>query len=254
MRRIPALDMHAHLATNLSARDIAGLGALVWAATRSLDEFEETLGRADDWVVWGVGCHPGLVGVQKTFDVARFEKLIESTPLVSEVGLDGKARPAMELQRRKFRDILRVLAETPRVTSIHSYAAIPALLEELEAQPIRGAVLHWWLGDPGQTANAIDLGCYFSVNAASVRHVRELSVIPLDRLLPETDHPFGDRFDGPHHRPGNVDSLEDALGRLYGLAQDELRLQIWRNLRSLLSDTSAMSFLSRPARVLMLSL
>jgi TatD DNase family protein len=245
--------MHAHLTTSLSARDIAELDAVVWAATRSPDEFEETLGRADDWVVWGVGCHPGLVGVQKAFDVARFEKLIESTPLVSEVGLDGKARPDMELQRRNFRDILRVLAETPRVTSIHSYAAIAQLLDELEAQPIRGAVLHWWLGDANQTAQAVNLGCYFSINAASVRHAREVGAIPLDRLLPETDHPLGDRFGGPDRRPGNVVSVELALGRLYGLSQVELRLQMWRNLRRLLSETGTTSLLPRRSRVVMLS-
>jgi TatD DNase family protein len=246
--------MHAHLTTSISVRDIEELGALTWAATRSLDEFEETLGRADDWVVWGVGCHPGLVGVQKAFDVARFEKLIESTPLVSEVGLDGKARPALDLQRRNFRDVLRVLAATPRITSIHSYAAIPELLKELEAQPIRGAVLHWWLGDADQTARATDLDCYFSVNAASVRHVRELSAIPLDRLLPETDHPFGDRFGGPGRRPGNVNSVELALGRFYGLTKEELRLQMWRNLRRLVLETGTASLLSRPSRTVMLAI
>ena len=45
---------------------------------------------SDDWVV-GASAATGLVGVQKAFDVTRFEKLIESTPSVSEVGLDGKA-------------------------------------------------------------------------------------------------------------------------------------------------------------------
>ena len=185
---------------------------------------------------------------------AHSQPLIESTPLVSEVGLDGKARPAMEVQRHNFREILGVLAKTPRVTSIHSYAAIPQLLEELEAQPIRGAVLHWWLGDADQTTRAVDLGCYFSANAASVRHVRELTTIPPGRLLPETDHPFGDRFGGPDGRPGNVESVELALGRLYGLSQEELRLQMWRNLGILISGTGATSLLPRPVKVFLLSL
>lgn len=93
MRRLPALDLHAHLTPNITSGDVAQLSALVWAATRSLDEFDQTQSRSDEWAIWGVGCHPGLVGVQKAFDVARFEQLIHQTPLVSEVGLDGKARP-----------------------------------------------------------------------------------------------------------------------------------------------------------------
>jgi hypothetical protein len=44
----------------------------------------------------GESAATGLVGVQKAFDVRRFEKLVESTPFVREVGLDDKARPAMD--------------------------------------------------------------------------------------------------------------------------------------------------------------
>lgn len=252
MRRLPALDLHAHLTPAISPDDVAELGALVWAATRSLDEFEQTQVRADDWVIWGVGCHPGLVGIQKAFDIVRFEKLVGRTPLVSEVGLDGKARPAMDLQRQNFRAILRVLSTTPRVTSIHSYTATAEILDELQRQPIRGAVLHWWLGDAAQTAQALELGCYFSVNPASVRHLSKLS-IPLDRLLPETDHPFGDRFGGANRRPGNVDSVEVQVGRLHGLDGDEVRIQVWRNLRTLVQDTGVTGILPRPAKVALLA-
>lgn len=252
MRNLPALDLHAHLAPTINARDIEELGALVWAATRSLDEFEQTQSRTDAWAIWGVGCHPGLVGAQKSFDEARFGQLIGRTPLVSEVGLDGKARPAMELQRRNFRAILGILATTPRVTSIHSYAATAEVLAELEAQPVHGAVLHWWLGDADQTARAVALGCYFSVNPASVRHLSKFNV-PLDRLLPETDHPFGDRFGGADRRPGNVASVELQLSRMHGQTPDELRVQMWRNLQTLVRDAGVTPLLPRSAKIALLA-
>ena len=41
--------------------------------------------RSNDWVV-GESAATGLVGVQKAFDVTRFEKLVESTPFVRELG------------------------------------------------------------------------------------------------------------------------------------------------------------------------
>jgi TatD DNase family protein len=253
MSGLPALDLHAHLMTNIGARDIAELGALVFAATRSLDEFEETLSRRDEWAVWGVGCHPGLVSAQRAFDADRFAKLIQRTPLVSEVGLDGKARTPMELQRLNFRSMLGVLADDPRIASIHSAAAVLEVLEELEAHPIRGAVLHWWTGSAEQTAQALGLGCYFSVNAASVRKMDQLDSIPLDRLLSETDHPFGDRYSGSDQRPGNVDQVELALARLHGMSKADIRLQMWRNLRALLSETKTSSQLPRSSRVTLLA-
>ena len=53
----------------------------------------------------------------------------------------------LDLQSDILSSILNELQSTPRITSLHSYAATDELLELLEATPIKGAVLHWWLGD-----------------------------------------------------------------------------------------------------------
>lgn len=254
MRRLPPIDLHAHVEADIAASDLTDLGALVFAATRSLDEAERALNRSDPWTIWGVGCHPGLVRVQKAFELDRFAHLITKTPYVSEVGLDGSSRVSLQVQRRTFEAILATLQATPRITSIHSQAATATVLACLTTQPIRGAVLHWWLGDQGQTKQALELGCSFSVNASMLKRPELVSLLPLDRLLPETDHPFGDRSAGLGRRPGNVADVEHAIGSIHGLDETAVRLAMWRNLAAQVAATKCGSLLARPTRIVLASI
>lgn len=248
MRHLRPIDLHAHVAPEISAADLIDLEALVFAATRSIDEAGKALDRQDEWTVWGVGCHPGLVGAQRAFEIGRFAALVERTPFVSEVGLDGKSRVPMALQRQRLGEILTILQSSPRITSIHSYQATAEVLAELEARPIRGAILHWWLGNESQTAKALDLGAYFSVNTSSLRHQETLRKIPLDRIFSETDHPFGDRSKKGVRRPGSVDDVELAIATLHGLSQAAVRLRLWQNLAALVGQTGTARLLSRTVR------
>lgn len=249
MKRLPPIDLHAHIEADIAASDLSELGSLIFAATRSLDEAEQALGRSDALTIWGVGCHPGLVGVQKAFDPVRFAELILKTAYVSEVGLDGTSRLPLQAQQATFDSILSTLQASPRITSIHSNAATETVLNCLTARPIHGAVLHWWLGSGDQTRRAVELGCYFSVNAAMLKRPDLLRLLPLDRVFAETDHPFGDRSAGRGRRPGNVDNVETHLARLHGLDQDEVRRVMWRNLADLARLTRCGVLLPRPVRV-----
>lgn len=249
MNRLLPIDLHAHIEADIAPTDLVDLGAVVFAATRSLDEAARVLGRSDPLTIWGVGCHPGLVGAQKAFDAQRFSSLIARTAYVGEVGLDGKSRVPMEAQRATLSAVLKELQESPRIISIHSFAATEAVLTCLSEQPVSGAVLHWWLGNAEQTRRVIDLGCYFSVNLAMVRQADLLTRIPLDRVLPETDHPFGDRSGGRGRRPGRVDDVEQALARLHQLTPEEIRQITWRNLGQLTQQTRCGMLLPRQVRV-----
>jgi len=252
--RLPPIDMHAHIEAGIAASDLAELGSLIFAATRSLDEAEQALGRSDPWTIWGVGCHPGLVGVQRAFNADRFADLVAQTGYVSEIGLDGKSRVPLAAQQASFAAILTVLQEMPRITSIHSYAATEPVLGCLAAHPIKGAVLHWWLGDGEQTQRAVELGCYFSINASILRRPELIAMLPLDRVLTETDHPFGDRSGGRTRRPGNVLRVEQAIAHLHQLDNDGVRQAMWRNLANLVHETKCGALLPRPVRVTLAAL
>ncbi len=238
----PALDLHAHIDTDIDPAELARLG-VVFVATRSLDESDAATQRQDGQTIWGVGCHPGLVGAHKAFTPERFAALITRTAFVSEVGLDGKSRVPMTTQEATLRSVLSVLDGSPRITSLHSYQASEQVIGALEARPIRGAVLHWWLGDDAQTRRAVELGCFFSVNASSVRRTDLLDLIPLDKLLTETDHPFGDRRRGAAARPGLVTTVEEALARRHRKTASAIRATMWANLAQLVSETKCAELL-----------
>ena len=55
--RLLPFDAHAHIDAGISATDVSGLEAFVFAMTRSLDEFEK-LSREDRRAVWGIGVWP----------------------------------------------------------------------------------------------------------------------------------------------------------------------------------------------------
>ena len=236
MRALPPLDLHAHVDTGIEAAELIALQAIVFAVTRSLDEAEQALKRSDGTTIWGVGCHPGLIAVQRAFDAERFQALTEATPYVGELGLDGASRVPMDKQRHTLAAALRALQQSPRITSLHSYKATSEILSLIAECPQPGLILHWWLGTESETARAVELGCYFSVNRSSARRRDLLAQIPLDRVLPETDHPFGDKGRGPR-QPGEVGQVEVALAEVHGLSTEEIRTRTWQTLASIVQET-----------------
>lgn len=249
MRRLPPLDTHAHVALDIAPFELEKLGAVVLIATRSLDEYAQVESRSDRASVWGVGCHPGLVGADRGFDPDRFATMLQSTSYVAEVGLDGASRVPRDTQRATFERIVKAVETSPRIASIHSYRATSAVLEVLRASHLRaGAVLHWWLGTPEETREAVALGCYFSVNYSMTRSPNVLRAIPRERLLVETDHPSGDRFSQSPRRPGRVEPVEAGIARALGLAPAVVRTVVWSNFAALVDDTGVESLLPAALR------
>jgi len=242
----PPLDTHAHIDVAINARDLLSLRAVIFAASRSLDESRKAIRRRprDMLTVWGLGVHPA---VKDAYDSAAFSALLDETAYVGEVGLDGKVESRLAQQREILVSILQQLQQRPRLTSIHSRGATVEIVEELERTPITGAILHWWLGDPALTERAVDLGAYFSINASGLRRRTLIDTIPLDRLLIETDHPDGNRSARAPRQPGNVSDVEEALASKHDLRPADLRAKTWQNLATLVRTTKTGELL--PPRV-----
>ncbi|MEU5908422.1 TatD family hydrolase [Micromonospora sp. NPDC047467] len=242
--RQPALDMHAHIDPAIDPADLITLPGVVFAACRTLAESDTALRRRDARVIWGAGCHPGLARNHSSFDPGWFEQLVAQTPYVSEIGLDG-SKANLPRQTATLDTILEILQQHPRLTSLHSTGAHDELLAALARRPIRGAILHWWLGTPDQTRRAVDLGCYFSMNHSAARRLSAIGEIPRERILPETDHPFGDRSAPPPRLPGNTASVETALAAHYRITPAQLRAVTWQNLSRLVTSTGCAALLNR---------
>lgn len=243
------LDAHAHIEPGIESAELAALRSCVVAVTRTLSEYATTRERTDRSVVWGAGCHPGLAREVKSFSPSRMRDAIATTPVIGEIGLDGTARTPMESQLTAVRGILKVASDTPRLLSVHSYRATDLVVRELREFRPAAAILHWWLGSPAETEAAVEAGAYFSVNTSQARSWKSLRLVPLDRLLLETDHPFGDRSESPPRRPGNLAKGESAVSATFSVSPDALRHQTWRNLKAISEKLNLVEMFPREFQV-----
>lgn len=248
MRIPPPLDTHAHVDPDIDGSELRKLGAFIFAMTRSLDEFEAVRSRSDVRTLWGVGVHPGLVWAQKAFTVERFRQLVQDAPLVGEVGLDGSSRAPIELQTATFRHVLEELQRHPRIVSVHSSGAHLRVLRELHRTPVEGVILHWWTGGAEMTEEAVRLGCYFSLPPAMMSSHDTLSLIPPNRLLSETDHPFGDRRVRGRKQPGGTGEVERRMSQRLGVDERDQRVTFWDNFARLVEQTGVGDRLGREWR------
>jgi len=189
-----------------------------------------------------LGLHPQLVSTRSA-ELLLWKELLPLVRYVGEVGLD--AGPlyyrSFELQKVVFAEQLRACADAgDKVLTIHSVRAAGTVLEMLEEYllPSRGrVVLHWFTGSYSDARLAVDLGCYFSINADMLRNERHrvtISKLPLSRLLTETDGPFTS-LGGRTAVPRDVATTVQSLAEVFKMGADELAEAIRANLARLLA-------------------
>jgi TatD DNase family protein len=237
--KYPTLDAHAHIKPTRSSKDIQGSGAVL-AVTLSLDEAEIGVPREESNILWGAGCHPRFPKAQETFDAKRFERLLEKTALVGEVGLETGSRVPLELQLKNFRSILEIVSKIPRLVSIHSFRATKLVLKELRQRPISIPVLHWWTGSADETSEAVELGCYFSIHSQVARQSKFRTRVPRQRLLLESDH---SQNDPPAAIPCRIEWVEYLVAQQYKLEVQEIRELVWQNLAAIVHKTRTRNLL-----------
>ncbi|MCJ2077663.1 TatD family hydrolase [Methylobacterium sp. E-016] len=185
-----------------------------------------------------LGLHPELAHERHT-ELPLFEGLLPETRYVGEVGLDGSPEYKLhaDVQKRVFKSILRFSSrQGGRVMSIHSRRASDEVLDCLRGEPDAGTpILHWFSGSMTQLQRAIDQGCWFSVGPPMSRSVRGRSLLaslPRDRVLTETDGPFG-QDNGRALNPSDVSGMTEALAGIWNSSVEEVSEQLAANLRRL---------------------
>lgn len=229
-RRLPPIDLHAHLAADVTTEQLAQIApSLTFAVTRNLAEAAAVRHRRDAGVIWGCGAHPGVPDALASYDDAVFRKLLDDFILVGEVGLDSKGSKPRQLE--VLDAVLTAVSERAVIISLHSAGRARELVEALERHAVGGAVLHWFTGGPELVERAVATGAYFSVNSSAKDEL--LMSLPQERVLTETDFPSTKRSGS--RLPGDVAVIEARLGQLWSMEPEVVRRQIWRNLRGLVT-------------------
>ncbi len=197
------------------------------------------LSAGDPGVHAALGIHPqALMDIDPSDDdrhLADLEGLIgRGGPVaVGECGLDGPTAGAgvpLDRQRSVLRGHLHIARKLGLPVLLHSLRAHDAMREELERDGIpSGGVLHSFSGSAEQVPPFVALGLHFSfagpVTYEAVRKpVAAARVVPLDRLLLETDAP--DQTPHPHrgtrNEPSYLPLVLEAVARALGSSPSDL--------------------------------
>jgi TatD DNase family protein len=240
------VDFHCHLDLYPDFEALVGeserLGIFTLAVTTTPQAWarNKALSSPTKCVRAALGLHPQLVA-ERWREIDLWERLLDETRYVGEVGLDAGPRyfSSMERQTEVFRRILRCCAKAgDKILSIHSVRTATKVLDLIEEEVPRGRskfVFHWFTGSIADAKRAATLGCYFSVNSqmlASDRGRALVSSLPVDRILTETDGPFTSEGNGPA-RPRDVGRAVTLLGAAKGLSPDQSADVVLRNLKAL---------------------
>jgi len=190
-----------------------------------------------------LGLHPQLIA-DRAHEIGLWEELLPRTRYVGEVGLDAGPRfyKSIEIQKQVFGHILSVCAAVRnKILTVHSVRAVKTVLDMVEQYmppPYGRIVLHWFTGTAAEARRAVDLGCYFSVNTemlANAKRAETTKLLPLNRILTETDGPFT-QTNGRPSTPSDVWIAVEALAHLHAISPADMSTTIMSNMKNLLEE------------------
>jgi TatD DNase family protein len=227
----------------------AGVKAMLVVGTGEATDFEnftrvvELAGSHDD-IYCSIGVHPHDA---KTFGSVEEEKLVQlarSSPKVigwGEIGLDYYYdHSPREVQREVFIRQIRIAGELNLPIIIHSREAddetVEILTGECNYPEFRGGIMHCFGGTPEMAQALMSLGFMISlagnVTFKKAENLRDAAkVVPLDKLLIETDCPYLTPvpFRGKRNEPMYVVETAKFLADFYEIELELLARQTTGN-------------------------
>ncbi|MGA3169535.1 MAG: TatD family hydrolase [Chthoniobacteraceae bacterium] len=244
-----------HLPEIFAALHKMGMGGAVVNGTVDGDwDAVARLAREHDWIIPSYGVHPWRVGERGKDWESLLRARLDEGGAVGEIGLDRwKEGYDFADQETVFRAQLLLAAERDAPATIHCLRAWGALWEIVrsEAAPACGFLLHAYGGPVEMVEGFAARGAYFSFSGSFLAANRErkleaFRVVPLDRLLVETDapamplppelnrHPLPAAPDGePVNHPANLAVAYEGLAKLRGLEAEKLATIVEENFRRL---------------------
>lgn len=178
----------------------------------------------------GVGHYPTETPAP---DIAALRDLAadERVVAIGEVGLDfvDTNSPPRGVQQARFDELLALAVELDLPVSVHNRGAAPEVATAIAAHPgLRGA-MHYFALEWDWAERFLGLGFYLSfaglVTRPSRIALREVvKQCPADRLLLETDSPYGQAHKRMHepNRPAYLLDTATLVAELRGISLEEL--------------------------------
>jgi TatD DNase family protein len=189
-----------------------------------------SLGHAYEEVWAGVGHHP-LEASEPDLSALRELAKDEMCVAIAEIGLDFEhvGGPYRDLQMQRLNEMFAIASELELPVGIHNRGAGNELLSTIKAHGDVRGVMHYFSLDWEWAQKFLDVGFYLSFAGLVTRPSRdELREVvrhcPADRLLLETDSPYGNsqkRMDVPN-RPAYLLDTAEVVAQLRGISVEQL--------------------------------
>ena len=250
------VDSHCHLDFPDFAEDLeavidrageAGVGLMLSINTH-LSRFEQVLAVAERFpnVYCTVGVHPHEAGVEPFADIERLIQLSQHPKVVGfgETGLDYFYEKSLrDRQQDSFRAHIAAARATGLPVIVHTRDAdddMTAILVEEMGKGAFAGLIHCFTSGPQLAEIALKLGLYISVSGIVTFKKSEdlrtnISGVPLDRLLVETDCPYlaPMPFRGKRNEPAYVAHTAAKVAEVKGVSSAALALATTENFLNL---------------------
>ena len=181
--------------------------------------------------VWaGVGHHPLEISEP---DLGAMRQLAKDEMVVTigEIGLDFEhiGGPHKDLQVQRLNELFAIATDLDLPVSVHNRGAAHELLAAIHAHSRIRGVMHYFALDWDWAQRFLDVGFYLSFAGLITRPSREglrevVRHCPADRLLLETDSPYGNsqKRMGEPNRPAYLIDTAELVADLRGISLEQL--------------------------------
>ena len=187
-----------------------------------------------DFIFAAVGIHPHDAGDAGEAALLELAKLCDNPRVVAigEMGLDYyRNLSPRDIQQEMFRQQIHLAKSLHKPIIVHDREAHGDVMDILKEEDARsaGGVLHCFSGSIEMAKECINMGFYISfagpVTFKNARKACEVAaVVPIDRLLIETDAPYltPEPYRGKRNESAYVAFVAERIAELRGIRVEEL--------------------------------
>lgn len=185
------------------------------------------------YIKFALGFHPLNADLKKK-NLDDFIYLLPQTEYVGEIGLDFSKKVGIpkEKQVEYFDRIVEVCSKDNKIMSVHIKDAEKEALQIFNKWRPKRCILHWYTGSMQVQQEFIKKGCYFSINASMLSNMENLSSIPRDKILIESDGPYS-KVEGKKYQPQYLLKTYELIAR--ALEEPDLIRIVYSNFKTLLT-------------------
>ncbi|MCK5107979.1 MAG: TatD family hydrolase [Nanoarchaeota archaeon] len=243
------VDVHAHMDYDAFDKDIdevlkrceqLGVKAIINNSTH-LESIKKTLKLAKKYKIIkpALGLHPTLLKnitpqqLQETLNLIETEKAVA----IGEIGLDyHHDKSNKEQQIIVFKKILDIAQKRKLPVIVHSWEATKDTFEVLEPYKDLKVIIHCFEGRKSQIKEGLARGYYFSIPPSVARNPifpNLIDMVPLNKLLTETDSPFQAPNKQDRNTPENIAIGIKEIAKIKGTTEEDTANIIFQNYQTL---------------------